>query len=456
LTGKRWLLGKGPETRIRSGAVARPKRVEPVPGHGLILAGPTSGSGKTTVTLGVLRALRNLGIAVAGAKSGPDYIDPQFHEAATKAPCPNLDAWAMEPDQVRTLAMTDGLRVIEGAMGLFDSAPDGRGSTADLARILGLPVVLVIDASRMAQSVAPLAMGFARFDPNVHVAGVILNRVGSERHEVMLRAALSDIGLEVLGAVPRAQSLHTPSRHLGLRQAGEHKNLSRFLDQAGDLASQHIDLKSLMRCATAVKPPFQLPSGIAPPAQRIAIARDSAFSFIYPHLLQDWWTAGAEISFFSPLADEAPPPADLIYLPGGYPELHAGQLAANRAFLSATRKAAMTTPIYGECGGYMVLGSALTDSEGSTHEMLGLLDLETSFADRRLHLGYRQLIPLGGIFDDPLRGHEFHYATTLRANGQPLFSARDATGTKLPPMGLRNGNVSGSFAHIIAPGPKAE
>ena len=362
----------------------------------------------------------------------------------------------MEPEQIQTLALSEGLRVIEGAMGLFDAAPDGKGATADLARILGLPVVLVIDAARMAQSVAPLAQGFASHDPQVRVAGVILNRVGSERHEVMLRAALEDTGLAVLGAVPRDQALKTPSRHLGLKQAEELDDLAQFLDQSGRLVSQHLDLDALMRLAQPIASPQKLPTGLKPPAQRIAIARDKAFSFIYPHLLQDWWTAGAEISFFSPLADEAPPPADLIYLPGGYPELHAGRLAACQNFLSATRKAAITTTIYGECGGYMVLGSALVDSVGKPHEMLGLLDLETSFAERELHLGYRHLQPLGGVFSSPLNGHEFHYATTLRTNGQPLFAARDALGTSLPPMGLRQGNVSGSFAHVIAPVPSGD
>ena len=424
-----------------------------MPGHGLILAGPTSGSGKTTVTLGVLRALRNQGLAVTGAKSGPDYIDPQFHEAATGAPCANLDAWAMEPEQIQALALTDGLLVVEGAMGLFDAAPDGKGATADLARTLGLPVVLVIDASRMAQSVAPLALGFARHDPQVRVAGVILNRVGSPRHEAMLRTALGAVGLPVVGALPRSASLKTPSRHLGLKQAEEREDLAQFLEQAAALAGQHIDLDSLLRISAPIASPSKLPSGLEPPAQRIAIARDRAFSFLDPHLLQDWWTSGAEITFFSPLADEAPSPADLIYLPGGYPELHAGKLAACQNFLSATRKAAMSTAIYGECGGYMALGSALTDADGNTHEMLGLLDLETSFAERKLHLGYRNLQPLGGIFSCPLKGHEFHYATTMRANGQPLFAAEDALGEALPPMGLRQGNVSGSFAHVIARAP---
>ena len=200
---------------------------------GLILAAPSSGSGKTTVTLGLLRALSRRGHPVRGAKSGPDYIDPRFHQAACGQPCPNLDAWAMTPGRIRALAGGDGLLLIEGAMGLFDGAPPhGRGATADLARILRLPVVLVVDAARMAQSVAPLVAGFARHDPQVTVAGVILNRVGSDRHEAMLRRALD---LPVLGAIPRQDGLAHPSRHLGLVQAGELGDLDQRLDAAAEV-----------------------------------------------------------------------------------------------------------------------------------------------------------------------------------------------------------------------------
>lgn len=417
--------------------------------QGLILAAPASGSGKTTFTLGLLRAFRDRGLPVRAAKSGPDYIDPRFHEAACARPCLTLDAWAMTPARIAALAQGDGPLLIEGAMGLFDGAPpDGRGATADLARQLNLPVILVIDAARMAQSVAPLAMGFARHDPGVRIAGIILNRTGSPRHDTMLRRALAPTGLPVLGALPRLPDLTHPSRHLGLVQAEERPDLEAFIARAADHVAAHADLDAIAALFAPLPKAPPTPR-LNPPAQRIAIARDRAFAFAYPHLLADWQTAGATIQTFSPLADDPVPAADLVLLPGGYPELHAPRIAAARTFLATLRKAAETTAIYGECGGYMVLGETLTDAEGRTHPMAGLLPLATSFATRRLHLGYRHVTATEGPFRGRWAAHEFHYATTTRATGTPLFTATDAEGTPLPPMGLVRGRVSGSFAHLI-------
>lgn len=416
----------------------------------LLLAAPTSGAGKTTITLGLLRALKNTGVPVRGAKSGPDYIDSRFHEAATGQPCFNLDAWAMTPDRIRDLSKGDGTLIIEGAMGLFDGAPpNGVGASADLARILQIPTVLTIDASKTAQSVAPLVAGFANFSPDVSIAGVILNRVGSPRHERILRLALAPLGIPVIGAVYRTESLSRPSRHLGLVQAGEHPDLEPFLDQAAAHIADAVDIDALL---ALVRPPFQssTASRMPPPAQRIAIAQDRAFAFTYPHLLQDWRAAGSEVSFFSPLNDDPAPSADFIYLPGGYPELHAQTLANAENFKTSIRSAAAQGAIiYGECGGFMTLGEGLIDAQGNRHEMLGLLSLETSFATRKLHLGYRELDAQSGPFIGHSKAHEFHYATTLRAQGTPLFQATDAEGTALSPMGLIKANVCGSFAHII-------
>ena len=421
---------------------------------GLIIAAPASGSGKTTITLGLLQALRQRGVTLRSAKSGPDYIDPAFHAAATGVDCVNLDAWAMTPDRIRTLAAGPGLLVIEGAMGLFDGAPpDGKGATADLAEILGLPVVLVIDAAKMAQSVAAVAQGFTHYNNNIHVRAVILNNVGSARHEAMLRRALAPTGLLVLGAVHRQPDLSHPSRHLGLVQAAERPDLRDFLNRAAKIATASLDLDGLLDLATSAGPIAGLPRKPWAPAQRIAIARDVAFSFAYPHLLADWRLAGAEISFFSPLADDPVPQADLIYLPGGYPELYAGQIATATTFMQSLSSAAQTTDIYGECGGYMVLGNGLTDATGQRHEMAGLLSVETSFQNRKLHLGYRSLQLRTGRFKGHWLGHEFHYATTMQSRGQPFITAQTAEGTALPPMGLTAGRVSGSFAHLIDKAP---
>lgn len=418
-------------------------------GRGLIIAAPSSGSGKTTVTLGLLRALSNRGVGVRSAKSGPDYIDTRFHAAASRGACVNLDAWAMGADRLTSLAAGDGLLLVEGAMGLFDGAPpDGKGATADLARTLGLPVLLVVDAARMGHSIGPLVAGFAAADPAVRIAGVICNQTGSDRHEAMLANALFPLNLPVLGMIRRDGALSHPSRHLGLVQAEERPDLDAFLDHAAGVITASVDVDAVQSLATPL-PPAPPAHRMPPPAQRIAVARDQAFAFAYPHLLADWRDAGAEITVFSPLADQAPPPCDLVILPGGYPELHAGQLAANTTFMDGLRKAAQTGAVYGECGGYMVLGRALTDKDGQRHQMAGLLDLETSFAKRRLHLGYRRAVARGGPFPGTYGAHEFHYATTLHAKGDALFHASDATGADLPPAGLINGTVAGSFLHII-------
>jgi len=429
----------------------------PTGGAGLLIAAPSSGAGKTTVTLGLLRALVRRGVAVRGAKSGPDYIDPGFHAAACGADCMNLDAWAMPPDRLRMLAAGPGLMVVEGAMGLFDGAPpDGRGASADLARILGLPVVLVIDAARMAQSVAPLVAGFAGHDSRVRIAGVILNRVGSARHEAMLRRALAPSALPVLAALPRDVAIATPDRHLGLVQAAERPDLEPFLDRAAAMLERHGDVPAIAALAAPLpdaaetRPP-------PPPAQTIAVARDAAFGFAYPHQMAAWRAAGGELRVFSPLADDPVPAAEFVYLPGGYPELHAGRLAAAKRFLSSLRRAAGAgSRIYGECGGYMVLGQGLTDAEGQRHAMAGLLPLESSFRAPQRHLGYRRAVlaaagPLGAA-GAAFRGHEFHYARVVGEEGPAeaaLFSVAAADGSRQGSAGQRRGGVFGSFLHLI-------
>jgi len=409
--------------------------------RGIILSAPASGSGKTTITLGLLRALRNRGYEVRSAKSGPDYIDPKFHEAATGLACPNLDAWAMSPGRIRDLASGDGLLVIEGAMGLFDGAPpNGKGATADLAQLLGLPVVLVMDAARQGQSVAAIAEGFARHRAGVDVAAIILNRVGSTRHESILRSALET-----------TETLALPSRHLGLVQAQEHGSIDTFLDRAAEVIARQIDLEAFSRLGLLLAQTDGGTTRLAPPAQSIAIARDEAFAFTYPHILADWRAMGAEISFFSPIADEAPDAgATFVFLPGGYPELHAGRLAAAQTFRSGITKAARSgAALYGECGGYMVMGDGMLDADGARHEMLGLLRLETSFKTRKLSLGYRHAEPLGGPWRTALKAHEFHYATTVSERGEPLFAAEDSEGNSLRNSGLCVGNTAGSFLHVI-------
>ncbi|KQS79300.1 cobyrinic acid a,c-diamide synthase [Rhizobium sp. Leaf384] len=427
---------------------------------GLLIAAPSSGSGKTTITLGLLRALRRRGVAVSPGKAGPDYIDPAFHTAACGIACINYDPWAMRPallEAQAARARADGrLLVIEAMMGLFDAAMDGTGAPADLAAALGLPAVLVVDCGRMAHSVAALVSGYARFRPDVRLAGVILNKVGSPKHAAMLRGALAGIDMPVLGTIGRDPALALPERHLGLVQAGEHGGLDRFIDHAADAVEAGCDLDALVALGGEAGPVLPVRGhrpALDPLGARIAVARDVAFAFAYEHLLAGWHASGASLSFFSPLADEAPAPdCDAVYLPGGYPELHAGTLAAATTFRSGLQAAAVRQArIFGECGGYMTLGEGLIDAAGARHAMLGLLPLTTSFAERRRHLGYRRVRPLekDGFFP-PMMAHEFHYATIVtEGDAAPLFAVEDAAGTALGTAGLRRGSVAGSFMHLI-------
>ena len=428
--------------------------------RGLVLASPHSRSGKTTLTLGLLRALARAGHRVASAKSGPDYIDPAFHAAASGAPCFNLDTWAMRPQLlaalVRQLGRQSELILCEGAMGLFDGlGATETASTAELAERLGWPVVLVVDVAGQGASVTALLEGFARHRPDVRVAGVIFNRVGSARHGTVLaeatRAALPE--LAILGHVPRDPGLALPERHLGLVQAGEHSHLEAFLDRAAGIVA-------LARPARLAEPRAEI-APLPPLGQRIAVARDVAFGFAYRSVLEGWREAGAEFLPFSPLADDMPVGnADAVYLPGGYPELHAGRLAANRRFLAGLRAAgARGATVYGECGGFMVLGQALVDAQGERHPMAGLLPVTTSFAKRSLHLGYREArlagaTPLGAA-GTRFRGHEFHYASLVETEGQPLFQVTDGAGISLGLAGAVRGSVMGSFLHLIDRGELA-
>jgi cobyrinic acid a,c-diamide synthase len=430
---------------------------------GLIVAAPRSGAGKTTVTLALLAAFRRRGRAVQAAKAGPDYIDPRFHEAATGRPSFNLDSWAMPPALLDTLvsdaAAKADLLLIEGAMGLFDGIPAGprrTGATADLAARFHLPVLLVIDVAGQSQSAAAVIRGFAAHDPEVRIGGVVLNRLGSDRHLRLVAEAIAPLGIPILGATPRDQTLALPERHLGLVQASEHGDLAMRLEQLADLAEHHFDLDAILSLAA---PPHLSDAHcvvLPPPGQRIALAHDEAFSFVYPHVLAGWRQAGAEIVPFSPLAGEAPPEhCDSCWLPGGYPELHAGRLAAADSFRSGLARFAATRPVHGECGGYMALGEWLEDAEEVKHRMAGLLGHATSFGKPKLYLGYRQarLIADGplGLAGARLRGHEFHYAAlTAAGSDAPLVELADGEGKALGPAGGRRGHVTGTFFHAVA------
>ncbi|MFI0846477.1 cobyrinate a,c-diamide synthase [Mesorhizobium sp. IMUNJ 23232] len=496
--------------------------------RGIIIGAPRSGSGKTSVTIGLLRALKRRGVAVRGAKSGPDYIDPAFHEAATGLPGVNLDSWAMHPALLDALvagaAEQADIVVIESAMGLFDgivSAEGRSGSAADLGRRYGLPVLLVLDVSGQSQTAAAVAKGFTVYDPAVRIAGVVLNRVGSERHRKLAGEAIEAIGLPVVGSVMRDPSMTLPERHLGLVQASEHADLDAHIERLADVMERSLDVGRIVGMAGMicdVTPPSVLsdisPSrgeigpaarlspitsgagqarsvelrisplegemsdrtegglksavsgfvspteataiSLPPPGQRIALAKDAAFTFLYPHLIAAWQLAGAEIVPFSPLAGEPPDETcDVCWLPGGYPELHAGKLAAARNFIDGMQRFAAKKPVHGECGGFMVLGESLVDADGTAHKMLGLLGHSTSFAKRKMNLGYRQATLLAdcpiGKKGDVVRGHEFHYAQLVDAGpDEKLAEIADGQGVALGAFGGRRGLVSGTFFHAIA------
>jgi cobyrinic acid a,c-diamide synthase len=429
-----------------------------------MIGAPRSGGGKTTLTLGLLRAFRRRGVAVVGLKSGPDYIDPAFHAAASGVEGVNLDSWAMAPEFLNALAAGAAagraLALCEASMGLFDGvpAPRGRsGASADVAAALGMPVLLVIDISGQAQSAAAVVKGCASYDDRLRIAGVVVNRVGSERHRRLAVDAIEGLGFPVVGAMPRDDKIALPERHLGLVQAGETEALDARLEAMADFVEAHVDCSRVMALAGDLDFARQAPrAALRPPGQRIALARDDAFSFIYPHLVRGWRLAGAEIVAFSPLADDRPPwDCDVCWLPGGYPELHAGRLAAAERFREGLRRFAETRPAHGECGGYMALGASLVDASGAAHRMAGLLEVETSFAKRRMTLGYREARLAAdcvlGAAGSVLRGHEFHYATVAsRGTDDPFAHVSDAYGAPPAPAGSRRGRVTGSFFHVIA------
>lgn len=434
--------------------------------RGFIVAAARSGAGKTTIASGIIRALARRGRTVQPFKCGPDYIDPAFHAAATGRPSFNLDTWAMAPPTLAALMQRHpaDLAVVEGVMGLFDGVASqgqsARGQTADLAALTGWPIVLILDVSGQAETAAAIAAGLARYRRDIEVAGVILNRVASPRHLGTIAPSLEREGVRLFGAIGTDRRFVLPERHLGLVQAVEMPDILARLDALSDAVESALDLDALEAVAkpatlASAATEAGLPPPLPPPGQRIALAQDRAFSFVYPHLLEGWRAAGAEILPFSPLADQAPDAsADAAWLPGGYPELHAGTLAAAKRFAAGMHTlAAKSVPIHGECGGYMVLGQGLEAADGARHAMLGLLQVETSFARRRLHLGYRRARLVAdhvlGAAGTEVAGHEFHYAGIVQAGDEPLVDCRDALGAAVPEAGARRGAVSGTFFHAI-------
>lgn len=447
----------------------------------IVVAAPSSGCGKTTVAVGVMAALAE-SRRVQPFKVGPDYIDPMYHTLACGRPSRNLDTWMVSPARARALfdrAVADAdVAVIEGVMGLFDGyAGDSEsGSTAEVAKLLGAPVILVMDVSRMARSAGAIALGCQMFDPALKIAGVICNYVGGARHAEWARQAIESTGIPVLGCLPRAEALRVPERHLGLHTAVERQaEAAQFARRAAELLRAHVDVDRLL--ANAVQAALQpllsgldlrplsddvftpaTPSPVSP--VRIAVARDEAFCFYYEDNLDLLRAAGAEIVFFSPLRDvDLPAGAQGVYIGGGYPELYAEQLASNLAMRAALRRAHQAgLPIYAECGGLMLLTERLVDLQGRAHEMAGLVP-GIARMQSRLSMGYRRVVARRDTLLLPAghaaRGHEFHYSTWETPDAIAEWRAYDiAPRAELSPAeetraeGFAFGNLLASYVHL--------
>jgi cobyrinic acid a,c-diamide synthase len=437
-----------------------------------VVAGTHSGCGKTTVSLALMTAYQTRGWRVQPFKIGPDFIDPGFHTRITGRSSRNLDGWMLSQSYNqsvfgRRLEQAD-VAIVEGAMGLYDGY-DGlseAGSSAEMAKWLGLPVILVVDARSMARSAAALVYGFSRFDPALKVTGVIFNRIGSPKHLHYLREAMASSLPEVavLGGIPREDRIQLPERHLGLVMADEMPLDGQWLESLRQLAEKHLDLNLLAATAKFTDQRLRAPgtASVEPAADELAIdlavARDAAFCFYYPDNF-DWLErAGARLHFFSPLAGETLPPGVAgVYLGGGYPELHAATLAQQQAFLQDIRHAAHDgMPIYAECGGLMVLSRSIITTAGERFPMAGLLPFSTRMLDRRKALGYTEVLVkrpcLLGEAGVKLRGHEFHYSEIVEADAvAPLALAYELHGRHGRPAareGYQVGSVLASYVHL--------
>ena len=436
----------------------------------IIIAAPQSGAGKTTVTLGIMESMRRRGLTVAPFKVGPDFIDPGYHRLVTGQPSINLDGWICQPDTLREIfdqhAHGADIAVIEGVMGLFDGVDGVRedGSTAQVAKIIGAPVILVVDARSQARSAAALVKGYATFDPGVRISGVIFNNVGSEAHARILSDAVEGLGMgiPVIGCIPREEQLLIPSRHLGLFTVDEQPLSDDFLDYLVAVVRAYIDLGLIwaagMPLASGEPMPLQLNSTPPPPITRIAVARDVAFCFVYETNLRLLREAGAEIVEFSPLSDTAlPPDISGIYLPGGYPELFAEQLAANTGMLSAIRKAINSgMPVYAECGGFIYLSKGVVDpvnGTGDRHDLVGIFPTVTQMLPKRKALGYREVTLTGPTILGPkglvARGHEFHYSEMSPMPHKVRRAYQVGKhGLDLGEEGFRHKNCLASYIHL--------
>ncbi len=426
----------------------------------VVIAATQSGAGKTTIVTGLLAALRQRGLKVQSFKAGPDYIDPGYHKLASGQPAHNLDSWLTPaeilPEILATETENADIAVVEGVMGLYDGGRQGISSTAEIAKIINAPVLLVIDAKSMGASAAAIAKGFRDYDPAVQVAGVILNRLGSDTHEAMIREAMAGVGMEVFGALRRDESLKMPERHLGLLPVEENEELE-LIERMGQAAAKQIDLDKVLALARSAKP--LMVKSVAEVSKRdscrIGVARDEAFSFYYPASIKVLERLGAEIVPFSPLHDEELPAVDGLFIGGGFPEMFAEKLAGNvpmRKVIKALAQAGM--PMLAECGGYMYLMDALQDFAGKVHKMAGVFSGRAVMTEKLQMVGYveaeLQQDSLLGHAGTKLKGHEFHFSKEgeMISEAKAPFVFRKLRNNSEYPAGQQVQNVLGSYLHL--------
>ncbi|WBX74567.1 cobyrinate a,c-diamide synthase [Tenacibaculum pacificus] len=382
----------------------------------LIISAPSSNAGKTTLTLGLLRLFKRKKYAVQPFKVGPDYIDPKFHQLACNKVGVNLDLFMMTQNQIHNSLHFYGkdaqISCIEGVMGLFDGAKKDQGSTAEMAKKLKTPVLMVIDAKSVAYSVAPLIQGFVNFDKEVQIMGVVFNRVGSERHYKMLKEACDDISVHCFGYLSNLKNIEIPSRHLGLN-IQEIEKFDTVINQIADELEKTIDWKAILEASKEIKPISVSSEKIIQPKKiKFAVAKDEAFNFMYPQSISAMETLGT-VEFFSPIKDDKIPDCDFIYFAGGYPESYLKELSCNTKMLTSIQKFAENNgQIYAECGGMMYLGKTIISENKTAFKMAGIFDFEATIADKKLHLGYRT----SKINEHIFKGHEFHYSSLINDN----------------------------------------
>lgn len=426
----------------------------------VVIAATQSGAGKTTIVTGLLAALRQRGLKVQSFKAGPDYIDPGYHQLASGRPAHNLDSWLTPaeilPEILAAEAADADISIIEGVMGLYDGGRKGISSTAEIAKVIDAPVLLVIDAKSMGASAAAIAKGFRDYDSAVQVAGVLLNRLGSDTHEAMIREAMAGIGMEVYGALRRDESLHLPERHLGLVPVEENQE-QQLIDRLGQAAAGQIDLDKLLDLAGQA-PSLSVMAKSRTDERyscRIGVARDEAFSFYYPASIKVLENLGAEVVPFSPLHDTSLPSVDGLFIGGGFPEMFAGQLAANAGMRREIRQLALAgMPMLAECGGYMYLMDSLQDFHGQVHEMAGVFPGRAVMTDKLQMVGYVEAElrtdSVLGTTGCRLKGHEFHFSREQEqvAADRAAFTFRKLRNNSEYPAGQQMKNALGSYLHL--------